>query len=118
MPKDEWWRAARKILAEKVQQLRERYLEGQAPQASHKATRPSCEAEEPPPKCPKCGREMVLRVAEKGGNMGLHFWGCSRYPACKGAVNMLCSGRPKKKKYKKAHKMREELRFNFKRRIR
>ena len=116
MPEDEWWLAARKILAEKVKRLRERYLEGRAPQERHKAPQPSDEVEEPPPKCPKCGREMVLRVAEKGGNIGLHFWGCSQYPACKGAVDLVGSGKPKKK-YKKVHTVRE-FRFKSKRRSR
>lgn len=32
--------------------------------------------------CPKCEREMVLRVAERGPNPGSKFWGCSGYPRC------------------------------------
>ena len=32
--------------------------------------------------CPKCEREMVMRVASKGPNVGGKFWGCSRYPKC------------------------------------
>ena len=32
--------------------------------------------------CPKCEREMVVRVAGKGPNPGSKFWGCSRYPKC------------------------------------
>lgn len=32
--------------------------------------------------CPKCEREMVIRVAEKGPNPGGKFWGCSGYPHC------------------------------------
>jgi len=32
--------------------------------------------------CPKCGCEMVLRVAERGPNPGSKFWGCSGYPRC------------------------------------
>lgn len=34
--------------------------------------------------CPVCSASMVKRVAKRGPNMGLPFWGCSRYPACKG----------------------------------
>lgn len=34
--------------------------------------------------CPKCSSQMVLRTARKGANAGREFWGCSRYPACKG----------------------------------
>ncbi len=32
--------------------------------------------------CPKCEREMVIRVAGKGPNAGSEFWGCSGYPRC------------------------------------
>jgi hypothetical protein len=32
--------------------------------------------------CPKCEREMVVRVAGKGPNPGSKFWGCSGYPKC------------------------------------
>src|ERR1039458_8890197 len=32
--------------------------------------------------CPKCEREMVVRVASKGPNVGGKFWGCSQYPKC------------------------------------
>ena len=38
--------------------------------------------------CPRCGATMVLRTARKGINAGNPFWGCSRYPACKGIVNV------------------------------
>ena len=32
--------------------------------------------------CPKCEREMVVRVAKKGKNPGERFWGCSTFPKC------------------------------------
>ncbi len=32
--------------------------------------------------CPKCEREMVIRVAGQGPNVGGKFWGCSGYPHC------------------------------------
>lgn len=35
-------------------------------------------------KCPKCGAVMTLRLAEKGKNAGNRFYGCSRYPLCRG----------------------------------
>jgi Restriction endonuclease len=38
----------------------------------------------PAPSCPKCSSQMVLRKARKGVNAGGEFWGCTRYPACKG----------------------------------
>lgn len=37
-----------------------------------------------PPRCPKCGSFMRVRLAKKGRNAGNSFWGCSRYPYCKG----------------------------------
>lgn len=36
------------------------------------------------PMCPQCGSGMVKRTARKGGNAGGEFWGCSKYPTCKG----------------------------------
>ena len=34
-------------------------------------------------KCPKCGGDLVLRVAKRGDNKGKEFYGCSNYPKCK-----------------------------------
>jgi restriction system protein len=34
--------------------------------------------------CPKCGSEMIKRVASRGVNQGRQFLGCARYPACRG----------------------------------
>ena len=39
------------------------------------------------PACPKCGAMMLLRTANKGANAGGQFWGCPKYPACKGIVS-------------------------------
>jgi restriction system protein len=36
------------------------------------------------PRCPKCGESLVLRTAKKGKNAGQQFWGCSRFPHCRG----------------------------------
>lgn len=36
------------------------------------------------PKCPRCGSEMVRRTAHRGNNFGKDFWGCPKYPSCKG----------------------------------
>lgn len=38
------------------------------------------------PRCPKCGSEMILRTVRSGANAGNQFWGCSRYPDCRGMV--------------------------------
>lgn len=38
------------------------------------------------PFCPECGAPMVLRTAKKGQYAGKTFWGCSKYPNCKGIL--------------------------------
>jgi len=40
------------------------------------------------PRCPLCGKAMVLRTVKRGGNTGRQFWGCSGYPQCKGIVEL------------------------------
>jgi restriction system protein len=39
--------------------------------------------------CPKCGSPMVLREARKGPHAGKKFWGCSKFPVCRGAVSSI-----------------------------
>ncbi|MBU4201453.1 MAG: restriction endonuclease [Verrucomicrobia bacterium] len=34
--------------------------------------------------CPLCGSHMALRIAKRGANAGSSFYGCTKYPACKG----------------------------------
>ncbi len=36
--------------------------------------------------CPKCGSELVVRVAKKGPNAGNEFLACSRFPKCRYTV--------------------------------
>jgi restriction system protein len=36
------------------------------------------------PKCPRCGAAMQLRTARKGCHSGSEFWGCNKYPQCRG----------------------------------
>lgn len=38
------------------------------------------------PLCPKCGVPMVLRSSKKGGAAGNAFWGCSKFPGCRGVL--------------------------------
>jgi DNA-binding helix-hairpin-helix protein with protein kinase domain len=38
--------------------------------------------------CQRCGSGMTQRLAKKGSNAGSYFWGCNRYPACKGTRNI------------------------------
>ena len=52
----------------------------------------SAQAENPinkeKPSCPKCGSDMVLRVARKGSRVGKEFWGCSAFPRCKSTIDV------------------------------
>ncbi len=34
--------------------------------------------------CPVCGADMALRKAKQGPSAGQEFWGCTRYPQCRG----------------------------------
>ena len=38
------------------------------------------------PACPLCGSRMVKRTAKRGQHAGAEFWGCRRYPECRGVV--------------------------------
>ncbi len=39
-----------------------------------------------PPPCPKCSSLMALRTAKGGKTPGSQFWGCTRYPDCRGLL--------------------------------
>lgn len=39
------------------------------------------------PDCPLCSKQMVQRQARRGQNAGKAFWGCSRFPACRGVLS-------------------------------
>ena len=41
-------------------------------------------AQIPAPACPSCGAPMVERIAKRGPNTGRAFWGCCKYPSCRG----------------------------------
>lgn len=36
------------------------------------------------PACPRCGEPMVKRIGKAGAHAGKAFWGCARFPACRG----------------------------------
>lgn len=40
------------------------------------------------PKCPQCGALMALRTAKTGNTAGQQFWGCTKYPDCKGTTKI------------------------------
>ncbi|WP_405226830.1 nuclease-related domain-containing protein [Lentisalinibacter sediminis] len=46
------------------------------------------------PLCPRCGQRMVLRKAQKGKSAGTEFWGCPRFPQCRGIRKILSSDNP------------------------
>jgi len=43
---------------------------------------------QPNPMCPQCGTPMIQRTAKKGQFAGQPFWGCGRYPKCKGILKI------------------------------
>lgn len=45
-------------------------------------------------KYPRCGSEMVIREVKKGRNVGNKFWGCSKFPKCRGVVSATEPGAP------------------------
>ena len=53
-----------------------------------KKTVTSLGATEDPPHCPSCNAAMVKRKARRGANAGSEFWGCSRYPGCRGTRDL------------------------------
>jgi ssDNA-binding Zn-finger/Zn-ribbon topoisomerase 1 len=53
-------------------------------------------------RCPKCGATMVKRIAQSGFNRGGEFWGCSRYPECKGTRSVKSVDPPKSPIIKKS----------------
>lgn len=34
------------------------------------------------------GNAMVMREVKKGKNVGNKFWGCSKFPKCRGVINV------------------------------
>lgn len=38
------------------------------------------------PQCPRCSSPMVRRSAKSGESAGKKFWGCTKFPACRGTV--------------------------------
>ncbi len=47
------------------------------------------------PPCPECAAVMRLRKARGGKSPGQAFWGCSRYPECKGTREAESEGTPR-----------------------
>jgi four helix bundle suffix protein len=51
-------------------------------------TNPSNPTDLQPPNCPSCGALMALRTAKSGKTPGSQFWGCTKYPDCKGTAKI------------------------------
>lgn len=66
-----------------VDARRLRAIIGNASPAAQKTPAVESKVEEAPA-CPKCGSPMVERTAKSGSNAGKRFWGCSRFPTCRG----------------------------------
>jgi predicted RNA-binding Zn-ribbon protein involved in translation (DUF1610 family) len=43
---------------------------------------------EPNPACPQCGTATIQRTAKRGQFAGQRFWGCAKYPKCKGILKI------------------------------
>lgn len=72
-------------LAAMLRNARETLRTAQASPAAIPSERAAPEAEHDiPPRCPKCGKAMVKRIARQGANAGNAFWGCSGFPGCRG----------------------------------
>lgn len=54
-------------------------------------------------KCPDCDGPMVSRLNK---SQGTRFWGCKKYPACKGTRDV--DGLSKAERYKKSRDERDE----------
>jgi predicted RNA-binding Zn-ribbon protein involved in translation (DUF1610 family) len=58
------------------------------PQSNSAADPGVAAAAETNPACPQCGTAMIQRTAKKGKFAGEPFWGCGRYPKCKGILKI------------------------------
>jgi restriction system protein len=53
-------------------------------QTSSRLTISTDEPDHLTPMCPSCNTPMVLREARRGAFAGQKFWGCAKYPKCRG----------------------------------
>jgi four helix bundle suffix protein len=51
-------------------------------------TNPTDPTDLQPPNCPACGSLMALRTAKSGKTPSSQFWGCTKYPDCKGTAKI------------------------------
>jgi very-short-patch-repair endonuclease len=77
----------REVLSEVLTLPQPPQQQTEAEQAADKSI-PQTENAQQPPACPKCSATMVRRRVKSGPKAGLQFWGCSRYPECRGVVKI------------------------------
>lgn len=41
------------------------------------------------PLCPVCNEKMTIRTVKRGSNIGAKFWGCIKFPVCRGVRNLV-----------------------------
>ena len=73
--------------------------------------------EEPKPvledvECPDCGSRMISRKNSKNGDM---FWGCSKYPKCRGTRDSEGKSREDREKEKREQPIAIDERYRFRR---
>ena len=80
---DDAWRFAegREIELVACDQLLAMVREQHSQPSPAKAAKPTAATA---PSCPQCNSPMVLRTARRGAQAGSSFWGCPKYPACRG----------------------------------
>jgi hypothetical protein len=57
------------------------------PSSSHPGAATATSASAGRVTCPRCGSAMQRRIARRGSRAGNSFWGCSRFPVCRGTRN-------------------------------
>ena len=62
--------------------FRKRFAEAVTHGLKPRETRPVAKT----PECPNCGQQTILRYQKQGPNPGQPFWGCSRFPNCRGTL--------------------------------
>lgn len=67
-----------KITEENSEQVKEMVIKGHLQQGNETTEK----------KCPRCGKNLVLRTAAKGNNAGNKFYGCSGFPKCRYIENI------------------------------
>ena len=72
------------VMLRMVAETRKEEASGLTPPAVKLEARPT--ASVVAPICPKCGASMVLRSSKKVGATGNAFWGCSKFPRCRGVL--------------------------------